>query len=247
MGTARTPPPALPALPAGWPRLAEERALPYFRALEAFLSREYDDATVFPPAVRVFEALELTSFRAVRVVLLGQDPYHQPGQAHGLAFSVQPGVTPPPSLRNLFKELKADLGVPIPEHGHLDAWARRGVLLLNTVLTVRAGEPASHAGMGWERFTDAVIGRVNAKRGPVVFLLLGGHARKKGEAVDRSEHVVIEAPHPSPLSASRGFFGSRVFSRANAALEEAGRPPIDWSLPGVERRGPGPAASQHIV
>lgn len=238
---------ALPALPSGWPRLEEERALPYFRDLEGFLAREYSTATVFPPADRVFEALELTSFRSLRVVLLGQDPYHQPGQAHGLAFSVQPGVTPPPSLRNLFKELKSDLGVPIPEHGYLASWARGGVLLLNAVLTVRSGEPASHAGVGWERFTDAVIGRVNAKRGRVVFLLLGSHAQKKGEAVDRSKHVVIEAPHPSPLSAKRGFFGSRVFSRVNAALEEANRPPIDWSLPGVEGRGAGPAASNHLV
>lgn len=204
--------------------------MPYFRHLETFLAREYEAATVFPPADRVFEALELTSFRSVRAVLLGQDPYHQPGQAHGLAFSVQPGVTPPPSLRNLFRELKSDLGVPIPDHGHLAAWARRGVLLLNAVLTVRSGEPASHAGVGWERFTDAVIARVNAKRGRVVFLLLGSHARKKGEAVDRSRHVVIEAPHPSPLSAQRGFFGSRVFYRANGALEEAGRGTIDWRL-----------------
>lgn len=220
----------LPPLPRGWPRLEEERRNPYFQALEAFLAREYDEAAVFPPADRVFEALRLTSFRTVRVVLLGQDPYHQPGQAHGLAFSVQRGVTPPPSLRNLFRELKDDLGVPVPEHGHLASWARHGVLLLNTVLTVRAGEPASHAGRGWERFTDVVIGRVNAKRTPVVFLLLGNHAQKKGEAVDRSRHIVIEAPHPSPLSAKRGFFGSRIFSRTNRALEAAGRPPIDWRL-----------------
>lgn len=221
---------ALPPLPSGWPRLEEERHAPYFRALEAFLSREYDEAEVYPPADHVFEALALTPFRRVRVVLLGQDPYHQPGQAHGLAFSVRRGVTPPPSLRNLFKELKSDVGVAIPEDGILEAWARRGVLLLNTVLTVRAGEPASHAGRGWERFTNAVIERVNAKRSRVVFLLLGAHAQKKGEAVDRARHAVIEAPHPSPLSARRGFFGSRVFSRVNEALEEGGRPPMDWSL-----------------
>ncbi|MBW3553952.1 MAG: uracil-DNA glycosylase, partial [Gemmatimonadetes bacterium] len=206
-------PSPVPPIPAGWPRLTAERSRPYFVTLEAFLAREYDEAVVYPPAPRIFEALELTPFRGVKVVLLGQDPYHGPGQAHGLAFSVLPGVTPPPSLRNLFKELAEDTGVPRPEHGCLTAWARRGVLLLNAVLTVRAGEPASHAGAGWERFTDAVIDRVNAKRSRVVFLLLGSHAQKKGLAVDRSRHVVIEAPHPSPLSAKRGFFGSRIFSR----------------------------------
>lgn len=220
----------VPPIPAGWPRLKVERSRPYFAELEAFLAREYDEAVVYPPAPRIFEALELTAFRGVKVVLLGQDPYHGPGQAHGLAFSVLPGVTPPPSLRNLFRELAEDTGAARLEDGYLAAWARRGVLLLNAVLTVRAGEPASHAGAGWERFTDAVIDRVNAKRSRVVFLLLGSHAQKKGQAVDRSRHVVIEAPHPSPLSAKRGFFGSRIFTRANAALEEAGRGPVDWSL-----------------
>lgn len=220
----------IPDIPAGWPRLEGERSKPYFRELEAFLAREYDEAVVYPPAPNVFEALTLTAFRDVKVVLLGQDPYHGPGQAHGLAFSVLPGVTPPPSLRNLFKELEADVGVPRPEDGYLAAWARSGVLLLNAVLTVRAGEPASHAGKGWERFTDAVIDRVNAKRSRVVFLLLGSHAQKKGEAVDRTRHAVIETPHPSPLSAKRGFFGSRIFSRANALLEEAGRRAVDWGL-----------------
>ena len=220
----------VPPIPAGWPRLSAERSRPYFAELEAFLAREYDEAVVYPPAPRIFEALELTPFRAVKVVLLGQDPYHGPGQAHGLAFSVLPGVTPPPSLRNLFKELADDTGVPRPQDGFLADWAGRGVLLLNAVLTVRAGEPASHAGAGWEPFTDAVIDRVNAKRSRVVFLLLGSHAQKKGQAVDRSRHVVLEAPHPSPLSAKRGFFGSRIFSRANAALEEAGRGPVDWRL-----------------
>ena len=225
----------IPPIPAGWPRLEAERSRPYFRDLEGFLAREYDEAVVYPPAPQIFEALALTTLRDVRVVLLGQDPYHGPGQAHGLAFSVLPGVKPPPSLRNLFKELHADLGVPIPRHGYLADWARRGVLLLNTVLTVRAGEPASHAGTGWERFTDAVIGRVNAKRSRVVFLLLGSHAQKKGAAVDRGKHTVLEAPHPSPLSAKRGFFGSGIFSRTNAALEEDGRGTVDWSL------GPSPA------
>lgn len=163
-------------------------------------------------------------------MLLGQDPYHQPGQAHGLAFSVRPGVTPPPSLRNLFRELHDDTGAPTPDHGHLVAWARQGALLLNAVLTVRATEPGSHADQGWEQFTDAVIDRINAKRGRVVFLLLGSHARKKGERIDRSRHSVIHAPHPSPLSARRGFFGSRIFSRTNQLLQEAGRGSIDWAL-----------------
>lgn len=221
---------ALPPLPGGWPRLKAERGKAYFRELEAFLDREHAAATIYPPAHRTFEALELTPLRAVRVVLLGQDPYHQPGQAHGLAFSVLPGVTPPPSLRNLFKELNADLGLPVPDHGFLQAWARQGVLLLNTVLTVRAGDAASHAGKGWEHFTDAVIDCVNAKRKRVVFLLLGGHARRKGEAVNRDRHTVIEAPHPSPLSARRGFFGSRLFSRTNTALAEAGQDAVDWRL-----------------
>lgn len=230
MGRSRETVSPVPPVPRGWPRLEAERDEPYFRDLEAFVAREYDEAVVYPPAPQIFEALQLTPLRAVRVVLLGQDPYHGPGQAHGLAFSVLPGVTHPPSLRNLFKELNADVGVPVPEDGYLAAWARRGVLLLNAVLTVRAGEPASHAGAGWEAFTDAVIERVNAKRSRVVFLLLGSHAQKKGAGVDRSRHVVIEAPHPSPLSAKRGFFGSRIFSRTNEALEVAGRGAVDWRL-----------------
>ena len=168
----------------------------------------------------------------VRVVLLGQDPYHGPGQAHGLAFSVRPGVPKPPSLRNLFRELHDDLGIEPPDHGSLTGWARRGVLLLNTVLTVREGEAASHAGKGWERFTDRVLERVAAKRNAVVFLLLGNHARKKAETVELEGHPVVAAAHPSPLSARRGFFGSRVFSRTNEALEEGGREPVDWRLRG---------------
>jgi uracil-DNA glycosylase len=172
----------------------------------------------------------LTPLRSVRAVLLGQDPYHQPGQAHGLAFSVRPGVAPPPSLRNLFRELHDDTGVPIPGHGHLEPWACQGLLLLNTVLTVRAAEPGAHAGKGWERFTDAVVDTLNARRDRVVFLLLGSHARKKARCIDRARHAVIEAPHPSPLSARRGFFGSRIFSRTNRLLEDAGRGSLDWNL-----------------
>jgi uracil-DNA glycosylase len=166
----------------------------------------------------------------VRAVLLGQDPYHRPGQAHGLAFSVRPGIAPPPSLRNLFRELHDDMGIPVPRHGHLEPWARQGLLLLNTILTVRAADPGSHAGQGWERFTDAVIDLINVQRDPVVFLLLGTHAQRKGQRIDRARHHVIEAPHPSPLSARRGFFGSRIFSRTNRLLEEAGRGPLEWRL-----------------
>lgn len=220
----------LPPIPRSWPKLEAERERPYFRDLEAFVSREYREHTVYPPRPEVFRALELTSFRNVRVVLLGQDPYHGPGQAHGLAFSVRPGVTLPPSLRNLFRELHDDIGAPIPDHGTLTPWARQGVLLLNTVLTVREGEAGSHVGAGWEEFTDAVLARVAAKRNRVVFLLLGSHAQKKATSVDLSSHAVVEAPHPSPLSARRGFFGSRVFSATNALLEEAGRKPVDWAL-----------------
>lgn len=226
----------LPPIPAGWPKLRGERERAYFRDLEAFLDDEYRTRTVYPPRPEVFRALELTSLRNVRVVLLGQDPYHGPGQAHGLAFSVRPGVTAPPSLRNLFRELHDDTGAAIPGHGTLTGWARQGVLLLNAVLTVRAGEPASHAGAGWEPFTDAVLGRVAAKRNRVVFLLLGAHARKKASSVDLSSHAVVTAPHPSPLSARRGFFGSRIFSRANTLLAEAGREPVSWAL------GPAPTA-----
>lgn len=220
----------LPPIPKGWPGLRSERSEPYFRGLQRFLETEYREQTVYPPRDDVFRALELTPFRAVRCVLLGQDPYHGPGQAHGLAFSVRPGTPTPPSLRNLFRELHDDAGAPIPESGTLVPWARQGVLLLNTVLTVREGDPGSHAGRGWEEFTDAVLRRVTAKRSRVVFLLLGNHARRKARAVDLSGHAVLEAPHPSPLSARRGFFGSRVFSRANALLVDAGRAPVDWRL-----------------
>lgn len=218
----------LPPIPAGWPRLATEGTKPYFTDLDRFLKDEYRERLVYPPRDQVFRALELTPFRKVRVVLLGQDPYHGPGQAHGLAFSVPPGVPKPPSLRNLFVELHDDLGFEIPGNGTLTAWARRGVLLLNAVLTVREGEPGSHEGKGWETFTDAVLQRVTAKRNRVVFLLLGNRARGKVESVDLSRHPVVTAAHPSPLSARRGFFGSRVFSAVNAALEDGGREPVDW-------------------
>ena len=221
---------SLPPIPAGWPGLEAERGADYFGDLERFLDGERDRATVYPSRGDVFRALELTPREEVRVVLLGQDPYHQPGQAHGLAFSVPPGVRKPPSLRNLLKERAEDLGLPVPDDGDLTPWARRGVLLLNTVLTVREGEPASHRGVGWERFTDAVIKRVDGGPEAVVFVLLGNHAREKAGGVDGDRHAVIEAPHPSPLSAYRGFFGSRIYSRANDALSASGREAVDWSL-----------------
>jgi uracil-DNA glycosylase len=220
----------LPPIPGGWPELAAERREPYFRALEGFLRAEYANGVVYPPPDRIFQALERTPRDGVRVILLGQDPYHGPGQAHGLAFSVPPGTAKPPSLRNLLRELNDDLGVAVPEEGTLVPWARRGVLLLNTTLTVREGEAGSHAGRGWERFTDAVVRAVAAKRNRVVFLLLGRHAQRKVGSVDLADHAVVTAAHPSPLSAHRGFFGSRVFSRTNEALKEGGEEPIDWEL-----------------
>ncbi len=220
----------LPDIPESWAVLEGEREQPYFRALESFVETERKAGAVYPPAGEVFRALALTPRESVRVVLIGQDPYHGPGQAHGLAFSVPAGVPAPPSLRNLLKERETDLGLPFPDTGDLSAWARSGVLLLNAVLTVRDGEAGSHQGRGWEEFTGAVIRAVDTGDAPVVFLLLGNRARARAADVDRSRHRVIEAPHPSPLSAYRGFFGSRIYSRANAALEDMGREPVDWSL-----------------
>jgi uracil-DNA glycosylase len=221
----------LPPLPSGWPKLAGEAAQPYLKELDAFLAGDAETHVVYPPSVDVFQALELTPLQAVRVVILGQDPYHAPGQGHGLAFSVRPGVPPPPSLRNMYRELRHDLGIETPRHGHLERWARQGVLLLNTVLTVRQGEPGSHAGRGWERFTDKVIERINDERDRVVFVLWGAHARRKEPLIHVGRHAVVAASHPSPLSARRGFFGSRPFSRVNSLLQEAGRPLVDWRLP----------------
>jgi uracil-DNA glycosylase len=213
------------------PVLRGEFAKPYWGELQQFVATERGRATVYPPQEEVFAALHLTPFAEVKVVILGQDPYHGPNQAHGLCFSVRPGVPPPPSLQNIFKELEADLGVPPPQHGCLDSWARQGVLLLNASLTVRQGTAASHQGKGWETFTDEVLRTVNAKPETVVFILWGASARKKKALIDTTRHVIIESPHPSPLSASSGFFGSKPFSRANAALVEAGREPIDWAVP----------------
>ena len=213
------------------PILRAELAQPYWQELQRFVAEERAAGTVFPPDDEVFAALHLTPYADVKVLILGQDPYHGPGQAHGLCFSVRPGVAPPPSLVNVFKELQADLGFPPPNHGCLDHWARQGVLLLNATLTVRARAAASHQGKGWETFTDAVIRAVNDKPERVVFILWGASARRKKALVDRSRHTVIESAHPSPLSAHNGFFGSRPFSRANEALVEAGREPVDWRIP----------------
>jgi len=221
----------VPATTTDWnPVLRAELHKPYWQELQAFVVAQRAQHAVYPPGEDVFAALHLTPRARTRVVILGQDPYHGPGQAHGLAFSVRPGVPPPPSLRNIFAELVTDLGIPPPGGGNLEPWARQGVLLLNTTLTVRGGASASHQGKGWEIFTDEVIKAVDAKPERVVFLLWGASARRKRSLVDTTRHVVITAAHPSPLSASGGFFGTRPFSRANAALVEAGREPLDWTL-----------------
>lgn len=200
--------------------------------LKRFLVAERDRGKqIFPRGSEWFRALDLTPLESVRVVILGQDPYHGPGQAHGLCFSVQPGVRPPPSLINIYKELERDLGIKPRRHGFLEHWARQGVLLLNSVLTVEMGRAASHRERGWERFTDRIIGQVNAKTEPVVFLLWGSYAQKKAAFVDESRHLVLKAAHPSPLSAHSGFFGCGHFSKANAFLEGHGLAPIDWALP----------------
>lgn len=211
------------------PLLRGEFEKPYWKQLQAFVDDERRRHTVYPSREDVFASLRTTSYADVKVLVLGQDPYHGPGQAHGLCFSVQRDVEPPPSLVNIFKELRDDIGIPIPGHGNLEAWARRGVLLLNTTLTVRAGQAASHQGKGWETFTDQVIRVVNEKPF-VVFVLWGAHARKKKMLIDTQRHVVVESAHPSPLSAHNGFFGSRPFSKVNEALRNARLEEIDWSL-----------------
>ncbi len=220
----------IPTVPASWaPLLAPETRQPYYGELREFVEVERSEHTVYPPAAETFTALQLTDPDAVRVVILGQDPYHGPGQAHGLSFSVRPGVPVPPSLRNIYRELEADLGIPPAFHGDLSAWARQGILLLNTGLTVRAHAAASHSGAGWERFTDAILTSVATHQPGTVFILWGNAARAKRPLLGPAARV-IESPHPSPLSAHRGFVGSRPFSRCNAALEAQGLPPIDWTL-----------------
>ncbi|MDI9440894.1 MAG: uracil-DNA glycosylase [Bacillota bacterium] len=205
----------------------------YYLKLRQFLLEEYRTRIIYPDKWDIFTALRTTPYANVRVVILGQDPYHGPNQAHGLAFSVKPGVPSPPSLLNIFKELNRDLGIPLPNNGYLIPWAKQGVLLLNTVLTVRAGQAASHRGRGWEDFTTAVIEKLNAKDDPIVFLLWGRHAQSKGALLSNKKHLVLKAAHPSPLSANRGFFGCRHFSRANKFLEENGFAPIDWLIPDI--------------
>ena len=223
-----------PPIPDGWKKiLSAEVDKPYYQGLSAFLEQERAAHKVFPPEADVFNALKLTSYDDARVLILGQDPYHDDGQAHGLAFSVRPGVPQPPSLRNIFRELNADLGLPVPNHGSLTAWAENGVLLLNAVLTVRAHQAGSHHGRGWETFTDAVIQALNARPQPLVFILWGNSAKKKLALIDTTRHHVITGVHPSPLSAQRGFFGSRPFSRTNAYLEELGQEPVDWEVPRI--------------
>jgi uracil-DNA glycosylase len=212
--------------------LAGEFAAPYMTELKRFLLAEKTrGARVFPRGNEYFRALDLTPLDAVRVVILGQDPYHGEGQAHGLCFSVRHGVRPPPSLENIYRELETDLGIERSRHGFLEHWAKQGVLLLNSVLTVEMGRAASHQGKGWERFTDAIIRLVNAQPNPVVFMLWGSYAQRKAAFVDASRHLVLKAAHPSPLSAHSGFFGCRHFSKANTFLESKGLPKIDWALP----------------
>ncbi|WP_274361821.1 uracil-DNA glycosylase [Paenibacillus thermotolerans] len=211
--------------------LSEEFTKPYFLKLVDFLEEEYRRSTVYPEQSQLYASLRMTPFREVKAVILGQDPYHGPGQAHGLSFSVRPGVAVPRSLRNIFKELHSDLGVAIPAHGNLEAWAKQGVLLLNTVLTVRDGEAGSHRGRGWETFTDGIIERLNARPAPLAFILWGAHAGEKRALIDESRHLVIASAHPSPLSARRGFFGSRPFSRTNEWLVASGMQEIDWGIP----------------
>lgn len=210
--------------------LKEELKQPYFLQLMDWLDHEYTEHEVFPPRAFLFQALKLTPYHEVKAVILGQDPYHKLGQAHGLSFSVLPGVRIPPSLHNIYKEMSADLGMPVPLTGTLTSWARQGVLLLNSILTVREGLPNSHQGRGWERFTDAVISKLNKRSVPIVFMLWGNYARKKGAMIDSTRHEIIESAHPSPLSARNGFFGSRPFSRCNQFLARQGRTPIDWYI-----------------
>jgi uracil-DNA glycosylase len=220
-------------LEASWKnRLEPEFSEPYMRDLRAFLlDRKRSGAVIYPPGRLIFNALDSTPFETVRVVILGQDPYHGPGQAHGLCFSVPDGVDLPPSLVNIYREIHEDLGCAIADSGNLQSWARQGVLLLNAVLTVERGRAGSHQGKGWERFTDRVVRELNDARENLVFLLWGSYAKNKGAVIDRGRHLVLTAPHPSPLSAHRGFFGCRHFSKANAWLERHGLVPIDWSSP----------------
>ena len=213
--------------------LKEEMAQPYYRQLRQFLIGEYSTKQVYPDMYSIFNALHYTSYADTKVLILGQDPYHEPGQAHGLSFSVQPNVPPPPSLVNIFKELETDLGCTVPNNGCLEPWARQGVLLLNTVLTVQAHRANSHRDKGWEIFTDKIISLLNQREKPVAFILWGSPARHKKAMITNPQHFIVESPHPSPLSAYKGFFGSRPFSKVNRFLESVGEEPINWQLPNI--------------
>ncbi len=210
--------------------LKQEFEKPYFYEIKSFLIQEKRQYIVYPPSQLIFNAFNLTPFDKVKVVILGQDPYHNVGQAHGLAFSVPNGIMPPPSLKNIFKELQSDIGMPIPTNGNLESWAREGVLLLNSCLTVRANNPASHQGIGWQRFTDAAINALSEKKEHIVFLLWGNYAIAKEKLIDTRKHLVLKTVHPSPLSANRGFFGCRHFSQTNTYLSSNGISPIKWDV-----------------
>ena len=215
------------------PAIGDEFSKDYYKQLAKFVNWEYRQHTVYPPKDEIFSAFRLTPLSKVKVVILGQDPYHEPNQAHGLCFSVRPGTEIPPSLVNIYKELQDDLGCYIPNNGYLVKWAEQGVLLLNTLLTVRAHAAFSHKGAGWERFTDAVIEALNRENRPIVFLLWGSPAQRKAEMLNNPNHLILKAPHPSPLSAYRGFFGCKHFSKANRFLQEHGETPIDWQIENI--------------
>jgi uracil-DNA glycosylase len=214
---------------SGWKsKLSEEFEKNYFSGLTQFIKEEYSSKTIFPPASLIFNAFNLCPFNEVKVVIIGQDPYHGPGQAHGLCFSVEEGITFPPSLLNIFKEIQSDTGISKPLSGNLERWATQGVLLLNATLTVQANSPGSHQKKGWETFTDSVINIISREKENIVFMLWGAYAQKKGETIDKLKHLILESVHPSPLSASRGFFGNHHFSRCNRYLEEHGLKPVNW-------------------
>ena len=210
--------------------LKDEFKKDYYLRLRAFLKQEYRTRTIYPNMNNIFNAFKFTSYEDVKAVIIGQDPYHGPNQAHGLCFSVQKGVAPPPSLQNIFKEINSDLGIPIPQSGDLTKWAKQGVMLLNTVLTVRTGQANSHKGMGWEIFTDKVIEILNERERPIIFLLWGTPAKSKAKLITNPRHYILSAVHPSPLSAYNGFFGCKHFSKTNEILKSLGQPEIDWSL-----------------
>lgn len=211
-------------------QLAGEFDKEYYQRLRKILAHEYKTQTIYPDMHDIFNALKLTPYHSVKAVILGQDPYHGPGQAHGLSFSVQKGIVPPPSLKNIFKELEDDLGVTPPDHGELTEWAKQGVLLLNTVLTVRASSPNSHKEIGWQTFTDNVVRKLNKREKPMVFLLWGANAKRKVELITNPNHLILTCAHPSPFSANSGFFGCRHFSKTNAFLEARGQTPVDWQI-----------------